>query len=111
VATVVVGNEEVTFVAPTECVTAGTRVALRVTSKAKKRVAGRKGRSKIRRVIFSIDKKKTTDRKAAFRASFSTARMRPRSRHKLAARVRLRQILRPRKYFNRTLKGTLTICP
>jgi hypothetical protein len=111
VATVVVGNEQVTFVAPTECVTAGTPLALRVTSKAKKRVSGKKGRAKIRRVIFSVGKKKKTDKKAAFRATFATKGMRAGSKHKLAARVRLRQILKPRKFFNRTLKGTLTICP
>lgn len=111
VATVVIGNEEVTFVAPTECVTAGTPVALHVTSKAKKRVAGKKGRSKIRRVTFSVGKRKKTDKKAAFRATFATAGMLARSKHKLVARVRLRQILKPRRYFNRALKGTLAICP
>jgi hypothetical protein len=111
VATVVIGNEEVTFIAPTQCVASGTRVTLRVTSKAKKRVAGKKGRSRIRRVIFSAGNRKKTDKKAAFRATFATKGMRAGSKHKLAARVRLRQILKPRKNFNRTLKGALTICP
>jgi hypothetical protein len=111
VATVTVGNEVVQFFAPTACVPSGQPVNLRVTSKAKKAIAGNKGRSKILQVLFKLDKKQKTDKKAAFKASFPTKGFKKGSNHKIAAKVDLRQILSPHKRFTKTLRASVSICP
>ena len=65
---------------------------------------------KIVYVIFSVDKKKKTDKKAAFKATFKTKGFKAPSKHKLRARVRLKPVKGKGKAKTKVLKGTLEIC-
>jgi hypothetical protein len=106
---VTVGGQELTLLAPGACVNPGTKVKLRVTSKTKRKLSPKK-RVKIVYVVFSFDKKKKKDKKAAFKASFSTKGLTAGSKHKLRAKIRLKPVVGKGKQKTRTLKGSLTIC-
>jgi hypothetical protein len=106
---VVVGDKEVTLLTPAKCVNPGVKITLRVTSKTKKKLSPKK-RVKIVNVVFSLDKKKKKDKKAAFKATFKTAGLATGSVHKLRAKVLLKPVLGKGKKKTKTLKGKLTIC-
>jgi hypothetical protein len=103
------GDQEVTLFAPAKCVNPGVKITLRVTSKTKHKLAPKK-HVKIVYVIFSVDKKKKKDKKAAFKATFSTAKFKAPSKHKLRAKVRLKPVKGKGKATTKTLKGSLKIC-
>jgi hypothetical protein len=103
------GDQEVTLFAPAKCVNPGVKITLRVTSKTKHKLAPKK-HVKIVYVIFSVDTKKKKDKKAAFKATFSTAKFKAPSKHKLRARVRLKPAKGKGKPTTKTLKGSLKIC-
>jgi hypothetical protein len=103
------GDQEVTLLAPGKCVNPGVKITLRVTSKTKHKLAPKK-HVKILYVVFSLDKKKKKDKKAAFKATFSTKKLKAPSTHKLRARVRLKPVKGKGKATTKTLKGKLKIC-
>lgn len=111
VASVTVNGTEVDFFAPSGCVKPGSKVQLRVTSKTKRRLSP-KQRVKIRQVLFSLDRKTHTDRKAAFRATFPTRGrgFAKGSRHKVGAKVTLVPFKGRGRTRNVTLRGRFTIC-
>jgi hypothetical protein len=106
---VTVGGQEVTLLTPGACVNPGVKIKLRVTSKTKQQLSPKK-RVKIVYVVFSLDKKKKKDKKAAFKATFKTAGLKAGSTHKLRAKVRLKPVVGKGKKKTKTLKGKLTIC-
>jgi hypothetical protein len=106
---VTVGGQELTLLTPAACVNPGVKVALRVTSKIKHLLSPKK-RVKIVRVDFFFDKKKVTDKKAAFKAFFKTKGLKAPSTHKLKAKVLLKPVVGKGKKKTKTLKGTLKIC-
>ena len=68
-------------------------------------------RVKIKSVVFSVDRTKRTDRRAAFKAAFSTARMPRGSFHNVRAVVTLAPV--EKGAFNnkkKTLKGRFNVC-
>jgi hypothetical protein len=85
------------------------KITLRVTSKIKKKLSPKK-RVKIVYVVFSLDKKKKKDKKAAFKATFGTSGFAPGTTHKLRAKVRLKPVVGKGKKKTKTLNGKLTIC-
>jgi hypothetical protein len=103
------GGQEVTLFTPAECVNPGVKITLRVTSKTKHKLSPKK-RVKIVYVVFSVDKKKKKDKKAAFKASFSTKKFKAPSTHKLRAKVRLKPVQGKGKAKTKTLNGSLKIC-
>jgi hypothetical protein len=106
---VTVGGQQLTLLTPAACVNPGVKITMRVTSKTKQQLSPKK-RVKIVYVVFSLDKKKTKDKKAAFKATFKTAGFAPGSTHKLRAKVRLKPVVGKGKKKTKTLKGKLTIC-
>ena len=104
-----VGGQQITLFAPGGCINPGTPLLLRVTSKTKKKLSPKK-RVKIVKVDFFLGKKKKTDKKAAFKAKFSTAKLAAPSTHKLRAKVLLRPVVGNGKKKTETLKGKLKIC-
>lgn len=106
---VTVGGLELTLFAPGGCVNPGTTLKLQVTSKTKKKLSPKK-RVKIVKVVFALDKKKKTDKKAAFKASFKTSGLAAGSKHKLRAAVQLKPVIGKGAKKTKTLKGSLTIC-
>ena len=109
VATTTVGGVQVDLIAPTKCVNPGDKVALRVTSKIKKKLSPTK-RVKITLATFSLDKKKIKDKKAAFKGIFATTGFKAASKHPLKAVVNLKPVKGKAKVKPKTLKGVLTIC-
>ena len=110
VAQTTVGNELIQLFGPTTCVIPGQKVKLRVTSKRKKKLAGNKGRSKILEATFYVDKVKKKDKKKAFQQSFPTDTFAAASKHKLGAKLKLKQLSGKKKKYGKTLKGSLTMC-
>jgi hypothetical protein len=106
--TLTVGGQELTLLTPPACVNPGVKIKLRVTSKIKHLLSPKK-RVKIIYVDFFLDKKKKRDKKAAFKATFKTATLKP-GKHKLRAKVRLKPVLAKGPKKTKTLKGTLKIC-
>jgi hypothetical protein len=104
-----VNGNTITLFGPSACVAPGTPITLRVTSKTKRGLSPKK-RVKITIAVFSLDKKKVKDKKAAFKAKFQTTGLAPGSSHKLAAKVSLKPVVGKGKTKNKTLKGTLKIC-
>jgi hypothetical protein len=109
VATTTVGGVQVSLIAPTSCVHPGDKVALRVTSKVKKKLSPTK-RVKITLAVFSVDKKSVKDKKAAFKGIFSTTGFAAGSKHPLKAVVTLKPVKGKGKAKKKTLKGGLTVC-
>jgi hypothetical protein len=109
VASTTVGGQQISLLAPGGCVDRGTKLQLRVTSKTKKKLSPKK-RVKIVKVAFSLDKKKVTDKKAAFKASFSTGGFAAGSIHKAKAKVLLKPVAGKGKKKTKTLKGKIKIC-
>jgi hypothetical protein len=107
--TVTVGGQQLTLLTPAACVNPGVKVKLRVTSKIKHLLSPKK-RVKIVYVLFSLDKKKKKDKKAAFKATFNTAGLAAGSTHKLRAKVLLKPVIGNGAKKTKILKGTLKIC-
>jgi hypothetical protein len=107
--TVTVGGQQLTLLTPAACVNPGLKITVRVTSKIK-HLLSPKRRVKIVYVLFSLDKKKAKDKKAAFKATFKTAGLAPGSTHKLKAKVLLKPVIGTGAKKTRILKGTLKIC-
>jgi hypothetical protein len=107
---VTVGNEVITLFGPASCVTPGQKVKLAVSSKRKQKLAGNKGRSKIKQATFFVDKIKKKDKKKAFTKSFSTDAFARGSVHKLGANLKLKQLSGKKRNYNKNLKGSMTMC-
>jgi hypothetical protein len=103
------GDQELTLFTPGKCVNPGVKITLRVTSKTKHKLSPKK-HVKIVYVVFSVDKKKKKDKKAAFKATFATKTFKAPSTHKLRAKVRLKPQKGKGKATTKTLKGKLKIC-
>ena len=108
--TTTVADQELSFFGPTTCVQPPEKVTLRVTSKRKKKLSPRR-RVKIKSVVFSVDRTKRTDKRAAFKAAFSTARMPRGSFHRVRAVVTLAPVKKGAfKNKRKTLKGRFNVC-
>jgi hypothetical protein len=107
---VTVGNEVIQLFGPKSCVKPGQKVKLRVTSKRKRKLAGNKGRSKITQAIFYVDKTKKKDKKKPFQKVFKTGGFAAGSKHKLGAKLKLRQLTGKKRKYRKALKGSLTMC-
>ena len=110
VSQVTVGNEVIQFFGPKSCVVPGQKVKLRVTSKRKKKLAGSRGRSKIKVATFFVDKTKKKDKKKAFAKSFTTENFPPGSTHKVGAGLQLKQLSGKKKSYKKNLKGSFPMC-
>lgn len=110
VASVTVAGQTITLLAPRRCVKSGTKIRLRVTHKQKVKLSPRR-RVKIKTVVFNLDRKKKTDKKAAFRKDFSTKGFKAASKHRVGARITLRPVKGRSKFKAATLKGGFKICP
>ena len=109
-ATTTVGDQEISFFAPAACVQPPEKVTLRVTSKRKKMLSPNR-RVKISSVVFSVDKTKKTDKKAAFKQAFSTAAFPRGSVHQVRAVVTLKPVKKGAfKTKKKTLKGRFNVC-
>jgi hypothetical protein len=108
VATARYANLEVSFFGPHTCLQPPERVNLRVTSKRGKRLSPNR-RVKITSVAFSVDRKKVSDRRAAFKAGFSTAGFERGSQHSVRAVVTLVPV-KGGKAKKKTLKGSFGVC-
>ena len=109
-ATTTVGDQEISFFGPTTCVQPPEKVTLRVTSKRKRKLSPRR-RVKIKSVVFSVDRTKRTDKRAAFKAAFSTAAMPRGSFHNVRAVVTLAPVVKGAfKNKKKTLKGRFNVC-
>jgi hypothetical protein len=110
VQTATVGDQELSFFAPQACVQPPEKVTLRVTSKRKKKLSPNR-RVKIRSVVFSVDKTKKTDKKAAFKQAFSTANFARGTFHQVRAVVTLQPVKKGAfKDKKKTLKGRFNVC-
>jgi hypothetical protein len=108
--TTTVGDQEISFFGPTVCVQPPEKVTLRVTSKRKKKLSPNR-RVKIASVVFSVDKTKKTDRKAAFKQAFSTANFPRGTFHQVRAVVTLKPVKKGAfKNKKKTLKGRFNVC-
>src|SRR5215213_198997 len=110
VATTTVGDQELSFFGPTACVQPPEKVTLRVTSKRKRKLSPNR-RVKISSIVFSVDKTKKTDKKAAFKQAFSTAAFPRGSVHQVRAIVTLKPVKKGAfKNKKKTLKGRFNVC-
>lgn len=109
--TVRVGGTTYGLALPRRCVKQGQSVTLKVTQRTKRKLIRAKSakRYKVKRVVFSVGKRKRTDKKAPFRWKVSTAKFAPKSKHSVKVKVSLRRIKGNRRV-TKTLKGTLRIC-
>jgi len=108
--TTTVGDQELSFFAPNACVQPPEKVTLRVTSKRKRKLSPRR-RVKVASVVFSVDRTKKTDKKAAFKQAFSTAAFPRGSVHQVRAVVTLRPVVKGAfKNKKKTLKGRFNVC-
>jgi hypothetical protein len=107
-ATSAIADVELGFFGPQACVQPPERVNLRVTSKRKRRLSPRR-RVKITSVVFSVDRKKVTDKRAAFKGAFSTAGFDRGTFHDVRAVVTLKPI-KGGKAKKKTLKGRFNVC-
>jgi hypothetical protein len=110
VQTTTVGDQELSFFAPNACVQPPEKVTLRVTSKRKKKLSPNR-RVKIASIVFSVDKTKKTDKKAAFKQAFSTANFPRGTFHQVRAVVTLKPVKKGAfKNKKKTLKGRFNVC-
>jgi hypothetical protein len=110
VQTTTVGDQELSFFAPNACVQPPEKVTLRVTSKRKKKLSPNR-RVKIASIVFSVDKTKKTDKKAAFKQAFSTADFPRGTFHQVRAVVTLKPVKKGAfKNKKKTLKGRFNVC-
>jgi hypothetical protein len=105
-----VNGTRIDFFGPTKCIQKPRNIVLRVTSKRKRQLSPRR-RVKITRVRFSMHKTKKTDRKKAFRKSFTTRRLKRGKRYKVGAIVRLAPVKKGAfKPKVKRLKGRFRMC-
>jgi hypothetical protein len=110
IASTTVNGTKIDFFGPKECVQKPRNIVLRVTSKRKRQLSPRR-RVKITRVRFSMHKTKKTDRKKAFRKSFTTRRLKRGKRYKVGAVVRLAPVKKGAfKPKVKRLKGRFRMC-
>jgi len=110
VQTSTVADQELSFFGPQQCVQPPERVTLRVTSKRKRQLSPRR-RVKIASIVFSVDRAKKTDKKAAFKQAFSTASFPRGTVHQVRAVVTLRPVVKGAfKNKKKTLKGRFNVC-
>jgi hypothetical protein len=108
--TATVGDQELSFFAPTACVQPPEKVTLRVTSKRKKKLSPNR-RVKISSVVFQVDKTKKTDKRAAFKQAFSTANFPRGTVHQVRAAVTLKPVKKGAfKNKKKLLKGRFNVC-
>lgn len=84
-----VGNQEVRFYYPKSCVTSGREIQLRVVPKTMKKSKAPK--TSVKRVDFSLDQTKRTDKKKAWQVNFPTSAFAPGSSHKAGAKITFKQ--------------------
>jgi hypothetical protein len=105
-----VNGTTISFFGPTACIQKPRNIVLRVTSKRKRQLSPRR-RVKIARVVFRMHKTKKTDRKKAFRKSFTTRRLKRGKRYKVGAVVRLAPVKKGAfKAKVKRLKGRFRMC-
>ena len=110
IASTTVNGTKIDFFGPTQCIQKPRNIVLRVTSKRKRQLSPRR-RVKITRVVFRMHKTKKTDRKKAFRKSFTTRRLKRGKRYKVGAVVRLAPVKKGAfKAKVKRLKGRFRMC-
>jgi hypothetical protein len=101
-----VGDQNVSFYYPQSCVIPGRTVQRQVRSKKKKK--SKVPHTTVKRVDFSLDGLKRTDKKKPWEATFSTEGFVPGSTHKAVAKITFKQ---PHgKKVRKKVKKTFTIC-
>jgi hypothetical protein len=112
--TVRIGGLEITLVLPEGCVPAGRPVELRIIIRRARRAryagARRTRALRVRRVRFTVDRSRLTDRRPPFKASFSSRGMAAGSRHGASAQLTLSAQRRARHAAARTLSGEVEVC-
>lgn len=91
---IVIDGQVLWFYFPRGCVQPGSEVQLRVAGAT----------ARIKRVVFSVDRAKRTDRRAKWKASFSTSRLGRASVHTASAKITFRQLGRSGKFVRRIVK-------
>lgn len=91
---IVVDGQVMWFYFPKGCVQPGSEVQLRVAGAA----------TRIKRVVFSVDRSRRTDRRASWKASFSTSRLGRASVHTAVAKITFGQRGRTGKFVRRIVK-------
>ena len=104
-----VGDQSVGFGSPKGCVKAGHPVALNVVTKTKRNLIGKQPRTFVQRVIFAVDKKKVTDRRKKWTATFPTAGFAPGSTHKTSALITFKQQGK-KKTFTKKVSKSFKMC-
>jgi hypothetical protein len=104
-----VGDQTVGFDSPKGCVDLPHPILLRVVTKTKKDLIGKRPKTFVKQVVFSVDKAKVTDRKKKFSATFQTAGFARRSTHSGIAKITFAQQA-PKKTFTKTIKKSFKIC-
>jgi hypothetical protein len=105
----VVGDQQVSFFVPRGCVPPGRDVLLRVVTKTKRDLIGRRPHVYAIRIVFSLDSAKKTDRKKKWRASFPTAGFASGGTHTVRAKITFRH-QKTREKFVRRISRTFQIC-
>ena len=85
------------------------KIKLRVTSKTKRKLVKKKGRSKALKVFFYFDGSRKRDKKPAFKAKYFIGAPPSGSKHKLKAKVFLKR-LKDGKRFKKTIKASFRVC-
>lgn len=104
-----VGDQTVGFESPKGCVNVAHPIVLRVVTKTKKDLIGKRPKTFVQQVVFSVDKSKVTDRKKKFSATFPTAGFARGSTHPARAKITFKQ-QRPSKTFTKTVSKSFKIC-
>ncbi|HEX5989282.1 MAG TPA: hypothetical protein VFY75_03595 [Solirubrobacterales bacterium] len=98
------GDQRVTFYYPRSCVTPGRGIRLQVKSKKKKSKAPH---ATIKRVDFSLDAQKRSDKRKPWEAAFSTEGFAPGSTHKAGAKI---TFMKDGKKVRKKVKKSFRIC-
>jgi hypothetical protein len=107
--TTTVGDQSVGFDSPKGCVHAAHPIVLNVVTKTKKNLVGKQPKTFVQQVVFSVDKKKVTDKKKKFTATFKTNGFVSGSTHSGSALITFKQQGR-KKTFTKTIKKSFKIC-
>jgi hypothetical protein len=89
--TATVGDQTVWIYFPRSCVAAGRTVELRVVSKTKRSLFGKRPSMRIVRVAFKLDRARRTDSRAPWKATFATAGLAAHSSHTAGAKLQFKQ--------------------
>jgi hypothetical protein len=104
-----VGDQTVGFDSPKGCVHAAHPIVLNVVTKTKKNLIGKQPKTFVQKVVFAVDKKKVTDKKKKFTATFKTTGFVSGSTHPASATITFKQQGR-KKLLTKTVKKSFKMC-